>query len=476
MNIKTIVLVISQGFSSRFILRSAIFSKLKGSGHKVVILSPSSNEEYFTKEFSGENVFHEYYDTDRYRDKNSKLSLVFTLCRLYCFKSKFSNNFTNYWRWHYFSQREKLPLLKKVYDIFLKLSIYSLGKSAFLRRLSIDVETRLTPRAHQNVFDKYNPDMLVTTSLGMLPFDRFIMQEASRNNIEIVSMILSWDNTTTKGIAGAKADKVVAWTDTMKDELINYHDVNPDNIFVGGVVQYDEYFKETNLYSKHVLFEKLDIDLNKKTIFYCLESPTAYKWNPAVIDLLGRQIDSGVIEQDTQVVIRPHPIYYRVENGVFVYEKDINELKELEKKYPFIVFDHPDVHSGKMSYDMPTSQTLKLGSLLKHSDLVICFYSSINIEASIMDTPIINVGIHHKRNLPNEVMANHAHNKRVLATGGVKSVVDESSFIKEINKYLGDRSLDSELRKKIVDQETGPNRGKAAEAIGEHLISLLEAN
>ena len=472
MNDKTIFLIINQGFSSRYLLRSEIFSIIKDSGVRIVIVSPSSDEKYFCEEFKGKNIFHEKYKINRYRNKNSKLALFFTLARLYSFKGP--NNFTDYWRNHYFSQRMDLPFKKKLYDLALKTTIFFLNRSVLARKAFISIESLLTYKVHQEIFDKYRPSLVITTSLGMLPYDRFIMHEANRNGAKVVSMILSWDNTTTKGIAGAKADYVVAWTEIMKAELVDYHDIAPEKIFVGGVVQYEEYFKGNNLLSKEELFKKFGMDLNKKTILYCLESPTAYKWNPKLVDMMGRIIVAGKIDHPCQIIIRLHPIYYRIENEKYVYEKDINDLKVLAKKYSFIFFDHPEVLSGKMSHDMPLFETYKLGSLLKYSDIVMCFYSSMSIEASIFDTPVINVGIYHKKNIPNEVMANHVHNKRVLCTGGVKSVHDEDELIKEINNYFRDPSIDADGRTRIVEQETGPNKGKAASKIGEYLLNLLE--
>ena len=471
MSKKTIFLIVNQGFTARYILRSEIFTILKNSGANIVILSQSSDESYFRDEFKGDNIFHEKYEPGKYRDKNSKIVLFFTLARLYSFKV--SNNFTDHWRNHYLSLRNNISIINKINDWILFLAIKLLSQSKNIRKLFINIESTLTRNVHKRLFDKYQPDMVVTTSLGMLPYDRFIMQEAKKYGAKVVSLILSWDNTTTKGIAGAKADYVVAWTETMKKELVDYHDISPDNIFVGGVVQYDEYFKDKNLYSREYLFEMLGLDISKKTIFYCIESPTAYKWNPQLINILGKMMKEGQVSATCQLVIRPHPIYFRILNGKYVYEKDINQLKELEKKYPFIVFDYPEALSEHTSHDMPKSETYKLGALLKYSDIVMCFYSSINIEASIFNTPIINIELYHKKNLPNKVMANHAHNKRVFATGGVKSVTDEASLLKGINDYLSEPSRDSDGRRNIVEQEAGPNQGVAAKTIGNYLVDLL---
>jgi CDP-glycerol glycerophosphotransferase (TagB/SpsB family) len=469
---KTIMLVINQGFTTRYLLRSNIFHILKRSGVRIIILSPAAKENYFIKEFFGENVYHELYEPKKYRDKKSKIYQFFTHARLYSFNSKYYNNFTNYWRVQYFKSRENVSFVKKTLDLMLKLTIFILSRSMVARKIFTKIESLITQEIHRPIFRKYKPDIVITTSMGTLPYDRFIMQEAKKNGSKIVSLILSWDNTTTKGISGAPVDYVVAWTEIMRNELIKYHDLPSNRIFVGGVVQYEEYFKKNNLTTKKDLFKQLHLARDKKTIFFCLESPTAYKWNPDILHILAEKIKNNEITSPCQLIVRPHPIYFRVDGKKLAYEKDLNELKKIEKEYSFIKFDYPEILSNCISHDMPESETYKLGALIKYSDVLLCFYSSMNIEASIFDTPIINIELYHKRNLPNKVMANHAHNKRVLSTGGVKSVTTRDELIKSINNYLDNPNLDSKGRSLIAEQETGINRGFASQEIANYLLKL----
>ena len=205
-----------------------------------------------------------------------------------------------------------------------------------------------------------------------------------------------------------------------------------------------------------------------------LESPTSYKFNPEVLRILAEKIESNSVTLPCQLIVRPHPIYYRSEGGIMAYENDLNKLKEIKEKYPFIIFDYPDVHENSINYDMPVSEIYKLGALLNFSDVVLCFYSSMNIEASIFNTPIINVDLFDRTNIPNNILANHIHNKRVFSTGGVRSVRKIDELIDSINEYLHNPSKDSAGRGKIVEQESGPNKGCAANIIGSHLVSLLE--
>ena len=50
-----------------------------------------------------------------------------------------------------------------------------------------------------------------------------------------VSLIQSWDKTSSLGYPLVTPDKVIVWSDVMKWEAETFHDLSPDNIDVGGV-------------------------------------------------------------------------------------------------------------------------------------------------------------------------------------------------------------------------------------------------
>jgi len=465
------MLVVNQGFSARYLLRSKIFDILKKSGLKIVILSPAAFDKNFTQEFSGDKIFHELYRPQKYRDINSKIYQFFTQAYFLSFKNIYKNNCTNYWRSKRFYSSSS-PL-RKLSNTILKLVIFFLNRSEACRKIFIKIESLITSQVHKNIFKKYKPDLLLINSVGVLPYDRFIMQEAKKNDSKVLSLILSWDNTTTKGLAGASVDYAIAWTNKMYRELVDFHDVDPKKIFIGGVAQYDDYFETTRLMTKDSLIRKFNISKDKKIIFYCLESPTSYKHNPKVLEILAEKILSGSISSPCQLIVRPHPIYFRSDNGRSIYEEDLKELEGIKKQYPFVIFDYPEILENNINHDMPSTESLKLGALLKYSDVVLSFYSSMAIEASIFNTPIINVELFDRHNISNKIVANHAHNKRVLSTGGVKSASNINDLVKFINDYLNDPSLDDAGRKRIIEQETGPNKGNAAYEIANHIVSLV---
>ena len=65
------------------------------------------------------------------------------------------------------------------------------------------------------------------------------------------------------------------------------------------------------------------------------------------------------------------------------------------------------------------------------------------------------------------------HNKRLLASGGIYNCMNDEELVKNINKSLQKPNELSEMRKKIVLNEVGPHKGKAAESISDLLVKFL---
>ena len=236
---------------------------------------------------------------------------------------------------------------------------------------------------------------------------------------------------------------------------------------------YDRHFADQQLMNKKALFKHFGLALDRKLLFFCIMAPTQFPWNPDLIEILGRLTENDAFALPCQVLIRLHPIYFRINNGSYLFQKDIDKLLAIQDKHSHIHYDYPQVSSQKMSYDMPVSEALKLGSTLKHSDVLLCFFSSMMIEAGIFNTPVVNIALYSKNKIPTHVIMAHNHIRRVLSTKGVKTALSEQELVSCVNAYLKAPFSDHKGREKIVDQEAGPNHGKAGAVIGNHILDIL---
>lgn len=107
-------------------------------------------------------------------------------------------------------------------------------------------------------------------------------------------------------------------------------------------------------------------------------------------------------------------------------------------------------------------------------------FSTLNIEAAIMNVPIVNIVFEGKSQRKErarqsiEIDLNEVHNQRVIATGALKMCYNPEELITSINDYLNNPSLNKEQRKVLVEQEAGPFKGTAGKEVAGIIMRLLQ--
>lgn len=479
-NPETIFLVIHSGFAARYLLRTEILPVMKQAGIRIVILTPNAEEDYFQKEFSAPGIHIEKLQSDSCSKylRGSKVQQLFRRIRMQTQGQPEKNRSIEITRTLLRdSARTRNPakwLVLKLETLLVNL----LSRINILRSLLIWLESKLfTGHFHRSLFEKYAPEVVVTTSLGYWHPEEYLMREAKYHGATVIPVVLSWDNTSSYGMAAVRPDHVIAWTDTMKDELITYHDMISENVYVGGVAHFDLYHHIEGLMSREKLCHLLGLDMKRKILFFATKSPNTYPWNLDIVELIGHAIDTNQFVDECQLVVRLHPIYGRYRDGKRVYQDEIARYEGLQERFPFIAINEPRVLSSTLSLDSSRDEMILLGSLLHQASVLINLFSTVAIEASIFDLPMINVAYEGDPRLKQKLRYSisldeaQAHNQRVVQTGGIRMARSPEALIDMINVYLSDSSIDREGRQRIRLNECGPNPGTAGKRIGRFLAS-----
>lgn len=472
----TIFILIPTGTVARYILRSDIIRFLKASDLHIVILTPNADEPYFREEFSASNVFIEKYEQEKLERHLEQSKIQQWLLLLRSFVLKEGTHMTSIdTRLKITLEQAKGAWKKKG----LQLMVHLLRKSRLARRLLLWAECRLfCPPFHGEIFRKYRPSLLVTPSMGNLWMDHYIMREASQHGTKVIPMILSWDNPSTKGMEGAPADHVIVWTDKMKEEIISYFDIPEGKVTVGGIAAFDIYRRPEKFMSRLQVFEKYGLDPKRKVILFGTRSPTSFTYNPDIVEIIAKAIAKGSLAEPCQVLVRLHPNHFKLKNGVSRFDAELKRYQALQERYGHIHLDVPEMLSSRLAVDMPSDDIVKLASMLRCTDVLITVYSTLIIEAALLDVPIVNPTIFtHHENLANsnKVALQYAHIVRIMDTGGVKISETAAQMIADINGYLLNPALDRANRQQIVENECA-NIGFAGEFIGRELVRLSIQN
>lgn len=489
MSDKTIFIYINQGFSARYLLRTDVYKNLVNSDqkYKIVILSHNGDEKTFKDEFKNENVFVEKFQNEKcskYLQKN-KLQRGLILLRSFILNGKYETKTIDDFRKIFLYEKKwsfKNGLIDGFKGFIWKLIINLFQLSKMLRKSLIYFESKFfSPSFHNDLFKKYSPDYVITTALCGFNFNEIFAREAKKNKVPVCCVILSWDNTTGMGMRGYEPDHVISWTEAMKEELIRLNDIDSNKISVGGVAHFDAYYNSNLNLSKKSFFKKMDLDENKKTIFYATKSPKRFPWGPELVMKIAKAIKSNKISENSQVLVRIHPLHYRRKNGEYIFKNILDQYDEISKKYSFVKINSPATINSKMDFNLPDSETQLVISILKFSDVMLNMFSTMVIESAIFDLPSINLCIQELckadyGNSKQDIMVDYyqTHNQRVIKTGGVKTVFTMKGLYKSINTYLNNPEIDKEKRKVIIKNEAGPYPGNSGYNIYNQIISLLK--
>jgi hypothetical protein len=474
---QTIFIAVDQGFAARYLLRTDIFKVLKKSGARIVILTPNADEEYFVKEFADNNIFIEPINMKAYKEySRDKVQTFLHQVRWFVMNGNMDLHTVNMRYNIHKNIRKKGTFKRKIYNFIFDICVFILRRSKILRQLEIKFESRFfTPTVHARLFKKYCPEKLLITSLGFFGHDHYLMREAKANGAKVISAILSWDNTSSKGMPGAIADHVIAWSETMKEELIGYSDVRPDKIFVGGIAHFDYHYQKENFWSREKFYSCFGLDPNRKTIFFAPKSPNKYPWNPDIVESIAKAIEEDRFIYPCQLLVRLHPLNFRVKDGDFRFKEDTAKHMALKERYKHLFYDIPEILSKKLPVDMPDSEMSKISTILNNADVMLSYFSTMMLEASIFNLPMINVAFYaHNMYLDKKDLqvVQSPHIRRILETSNILTAYNINELVDGVNTYLKDRELVAAGRKALWENECSYNAGNAGRNIGDFISQL----
>ncbi len=483
----TIVIAAAQGFEARLLLRTEIFSALRESGARLVLLVPNPEEVYMREEFNSENVYLEQLRIEDYRafGHTHRLKSLLPSIRRYTANwhrgpKEWRQTLQDYFTWAIKSLTRRKS--GAVFKVLLWVAVWSARRFSFVRRALFHFENWVCqPRYHHEMFQKYKPDLLVVSSPGYVDWHAFLMREARHHGVKTASVVLAPDYPTCMGYPGAQPDHVVVWNETMRQELICMADLSPSTLHIGGVAQFDIYHRPQEIPSREELVVKYSLDPMRRIIFLGTRVPSIYP-NRYLVGRLAEALAQEGLWSDCQLLVRLHPIYFRRQYlGDKGMEEDRQALLSLTERYPNLILATPEVVSERLSFDLDPSDANLLAACLKHSDVVINALSTLSLEAVAVDTPLINVlfdapiDIRPSAYYPVTLAATWPHNIRILRSGACRIAHSNEELIESVKLYLKNPQLDREARARLRESECGPQPwdGHAGWRIGEQILSLV---
>lgn len=95
-----------------------------------------------------------------------------------------------------------------------------------------------------------------------------------------------------------------------------------------------------------------------------------------------------------------------------------------EELSPHVQEDRPRLMSSKLKADMTTAEMQHVSDTLCYADVLVDFFSTLTLEASIVDTPVVCVAFDGYKKMPYHDSVRRwgdlTHNKRIVDAGAIR--------------------------------------------------------
>jgi hypothetical protein len=371
-------------------------------------------------------------------------------------------------RWVY----AEAPPKRRVVFPMVRALIFLLRHSRPARQALVKAQQRFTSNIYHDLFEKYQPVLVISSTPGWR-LDRYLLREAVARKIKTAAIVLGWDNPSSYTLPGASIDHISCWSEVQKQELVEGSDWLEERIHIGGIPSYDGYFRKQWLIPREAYFRMHNLDPQRKLLGYACSFVT-YSPNIQNIEAIARLIATDQLAFPSQLLVRLHPNHF---SSVKHWSKEREQIYELANRYPHVKIVEPVPLGGELGYysgeDMPEKS-----SMMAHSDVFLTVYSTMVVETSIHQTPIISVTIDSpngwpgKFSLPLSQIGNWPTHQRFRLSRAGRVASNEVELQQAINDYLLNPELDRSAQQQFVQRECTYTDGSAGSRTGAFLAHL----
>jgi hypothetical protein len=367
------------------------------------------------------------------------------------------------------------------------IAILLLRNFSWARKRLVKLQNRYTPNIYSDLFDQYQPDLVIASTPGWR-MDRYLLRESARRGIPNMTAIVGWDNSSSYNVSGADVQWATCWSALQKEELVKGSDWDPEHVHIGGIPSYDGYVRKEWQLSKADYFKLHGLDPSRKLISYAC-SFVHFAPNYLNVEALAKLVSADSPEssdslnrlaEPSQLLIRLHPSHFQDKPKIFADERE--RIFALEKQYPNVHVVKPVALGGSLGYYGGEDMDEK-SSMMAHSDVLVTVYSTMVVETAVHDTPIVAAvidtpggwNVPKKFSLSLKEIGNWPTHKRFRDARAGRVAENEDHLRDILNAYLLDPQRDAAERKKFVADEITFTDGTSGRRTAEFILKVLNS-
>ena len=356
---------------------------------------------------------------------------------------------------------------------FMQLLVALLRRARWARRLLVRLQSRFTPDLYADLFAKYQPELVVASTPGWR-WDRYLLRQAVARGVPTAAVIVGWDNSSSYSLPGAQVDWINCWSDLQRGELELGSDWPPERIHIGGIPSYDGYFNQRWLMPRDEYFRLHGLDPQRKLISYA-SSFITFSPNIQNVQALAELVAQDDLDQPAQLLVRLHPNHF-MEVDRFAQERE--QIFALARRHEHVHVVEPVPLGASLGYysgeDMPEKT-----SMMAHSDVFVTVYSTMVVEASLHQRPVVSacidspLGWPGKFTLPLSEIGNWPTHLRFRESGAGQVAFDKAQLKHALNHYLARPEAQLNERQAFIERECTYTDASAGQRTAAYLLSRM---
>jgi hypothetical protein len=430
---------------------------------KIIIATPNADEHYFKSHF--EKLGIEVIKQPSNKNKGSRdFQLFLDLIRSFGTPNNPKDSNIDIKYQIYLSRKPLRPLVEAVFK-----ACVHIHRKFRVARILVEYLSQFRDLSeYRRILSFYNVSMLILDGIGFSSTNVSNWGYAAKGTCFSTTIITNWDHPSTKGYRSVSTDQYLVWGSEMTEELMKYHDIKQQKIKEVGSALFDIYFSPEKLISKENICLNFGLSPQKKTVLFISNSPVNFPHNISIVKYLYQLICE--MNYEFQLLVRLHPLFLSLTAK--------NELKEHELliNQPGIAYSIPRVLSQVLIPDMDFEEIKLSASLINYSDLVICLFSTMQLDACICGKPVINIAFDWEKNQLSTQTASkfsgYIHIKRLIMKNMVDIAYNKIELKEKIIDILSNSSKKN-INFKLLERECGKLDGNSARRIAFYIQNYL---
>lgn len=308
------------------------------------------------------------------------------------------------------------------------------------------------------------PSLIFTTNPVDFREDPWV-EYARRIGVPVASFVPSWDNITSKGVLRPDFDRLMVWSETMREEVRTmYPRYALKQVPVVGLPRFDVYFQELpSEFQRRAFLSALGLNPDFRTLLYANTATRSFPQQPQVVAHIAELLLKEGMER-VQLFVRAHP-----HDDLRLYE----HLRRCERVAIWPTVEGFDAAFGVQDCP-PANDLLVLAAMIRHADVVINTASTIALDAAVADRPIVSVAYDGDEDLPYRHSVRNAydysHQRPFVESGAAPIMKTRAQLEDGIREALANPGARQEQRQHLARLAT---QGDSVNRMTDVLLSLL---